>query len=176
MGEEKFKDLYRIDSTRLKNYDYSSSGVYFITICIKDKERILSEIRMPVETPHGASYQIRLTEIGEIINEQWKIIPKHFSNTSIDEYIIMPNHIHGIIIIENDETAHVPSLQTITLGNMIGLFKQSCTLKIREFYPEFEWQSRFYDRVIRNDVELDKIRKYIVENPLNWIDDDYYIN
>ena len=174
--DEKYKELNRIDSARLKNYDYASSGMYFVTICINNKENILSSISMPVETPHGASPQIKLTDIGKIVNEQWRNIPKHFRNTSIDEYIIMPNHIHGIIIIENNKTAHVPSLQTITLGNMIGLFKQSCTLKIREFYPEFEWKSRFYDRVIRNDVELDKIRKYIVENPLNWIDDDYYIN
>jgi putative transposase len=105
-------------------------------------------------------------EFGKIANKYWNDIPNHYKNVELDYYVIMPNHLHGIIIIENNvETGHAPSLQlnkNITLSNIIGSFKSAVTKNIHIAGLEiFSWQTRFFDRIIRNEKELYKIRKYI---------------
>lgn len=126
-------------------------------------------------------------QLGDMVNKYWKDIPNHFSNIELDYYVIMPNHIHGIIIINpvyeqkqnynNNivETPHGASLQhgikniKTTLGIIINQFKSSfkrwCN---NNGYDYFKWQERFYDRIIRNEKELYNIRKYIDQNPLRW--------
>jgi len=123
-----------------------------------------------------------LNDLGKIAEECWLDIPKHYIESELDEYIIMPNHIHGIIIIDYDNVGKghpentgqvAPSLQQNNkkhnLGNIIGSFKSAVSQKAHEKnYKNFSWQSSFYDRVIRNESELFNIRKYIQQNPLKW--------
>ncbi len=88
-----FKNKYRIDSTRLKDYDYSQDGSYFVTICTKERELFFGEVQ---------NNKMILNDLGVIAEKYWLEIPQHFENTELDEFIIMPNHIHGIIVIDND--------------------------------------------------------------------------
>ena len=179
MGKEKFKNKYRIGSTRLKNYDYSLNGAYYITIVTKDREHFFGNIL------HG---KIQLSEIGKIAQQYWDEIPQHFPFVKLDDMIVMPNHIHGILWIDktNDiETSVVvetPKLDVFTkrnknhkiewkpgtIGVIINQYKRICTINSRKIKPNFAWQPRFYDRIIRNDNELKRIRKYIVNNPQMW--------
>jgi len=113
-----------------------------------------------------------LNELGKIVKGCWEDITKHYPNTELDYFVVIPNHVHGIIIISSVvKTGHAPSLQmqTHTLGNIIGSFKSAVTKQIHEQDEKhFTWQSRFYDRIIRNERELNAIRNYIQQNPFQW--------
>ena len=89
---DKFRNKYRIPSTRLQNWDYSSNGYYFITICTKERKHNFGEI---------VDYKMKLSRIGEIAYKYWFEIPNHFSFVELDEFVVMPNHVHGILIINN---------------------------------------------------------------------------
>ena len=93
-----YKNKYRVESTRLKGYDYAQKGFYFVTICAKDKELYFGDV---VETQNFASVQ--LSEIGKIANKFWLEIPNHFPHVKLDYYVVMPNHVHGIIVINNND-------------------------------------------------------------------------
>jgi REP element-mobilizing transposase RayT len=115
------------------------------------------------EIVHG---EMRLNEIGKIAEKFWKEIPIHFSNTEIDEFVVMPNHIHGIIILNEQCRGEVtsPLLQKPTLGKVVAYFKYQSTKSINELNAIMGnrfWQRSFYDRIIRNDKELNNIRDYI---------------
>ena len=147
---------------RLKEFDYSQSSYYFITICIKDRREFFS---------HVINNELVLTEYGKILEEVWNNLPKYYK-VELDYYIIMPDHFHGIIIIDNSLKAKAnEENKTFSLSDIIGKFKSFATKKIRELFSgkiEFKWQKSFYDRIIRNENELYNIRKYIKENPLRW--------
>jgi len=141
---------------RLKEFDYSLNFYYFVTICMDDRTEFFSEIR---------NEQSFLTRYGKIVNEIWNSLPKYHP-CEIDEFIIMPDHIHGIIILDNKNNSSRKNLSTI-----IQRFKTFTTKKINELLDEknkFHWQKSFYDRIIRNERELYLIRNYIQLNPLNW--------
>lgn len=109
-------------------------------------------------------------QIKNIVDDCWQAIPKHFPNVKLDEYIIMPNHIHGIIIICKDGVYPAPKL-----GTIIGLFKSASskiTNRIIDIPDKTLWQSRFYDHIIRKDEDMNEIRKYIQDNPINWAIDE----
>jgi len=116
--------------------------------------------------------QMTINVLGKIVEKCWEGIPAHYNSVVLDYYVIMPNHVHGIIIInETVETRHASSLQPkhITLSDVIGSFKSAVTKKIHESgNNDFLWQPRFYDRIIRNERELYSIRKYLEQNPLKW--------
>ncbi|MBU2445670.1 MAG: hypothetical protein KJ666_08870 [Bacteroidetes bacterium] len=97
-----FQNKYRIESTRLKHYDYSNPGWYYVTINTKNHKYYFGDV---------ANEKMILNKLGQIVNEKWDEIPKHFTNIELDYYQIMPNHIHGIIIINDVETGYIPSLQ-----------------------------------------------------------------
>lgn len=161
--------IHHRQSMRLKDYDYSTNGYYFITICTKNKIECFGKI---------TNGKMELSEIGKIANQCWLEIPEHFPNTKLDEYIIMPNHLHGILIIENDpafvgnknfcslpwQTKLSRSLSSIIRGFKIGVTKW-CR---NNNHKEFQWQKSFYDHIIRNEESLDNIREYIRNNPLKW--------
>ena len=180
MEENKFKNIYRIKSARKTEWDYTNDGWYFITICTKNMEMFFGNI---------TDGKMNLSEIGKIVENYWLEIPKHFSFVELDEFSIMPNHNHGIIGINNfcrqcdgrDEAVprlydgDYPQMSEISpksksLSVIVGSFKSVSTKTIHQKFPEinFAWQPRFYDRIIRNEKELDKIRKYIFENVLKW--------
>jgi len=159
-------------SIRLKEYDYSQPGEYFITICTHNHECLFGEI---------IKEEMRLNEFGKIAEKLCKEIPEHFMTAQLDEYVVMPNHIHGIIILcEHVGTRHAVSLQKherfgnpthSSIPTIIRSFKSAVTKRINEMWHSplsLFWQSKFYDRVIRNDKELNNVRDYIRNNILLW--------
>ena len=167
---EKFHGKYRIKTTWLKNWDYGSDGFYFVTICTKDRIPVFGQIK---------NNEIILSEIGNIAEKYWLEIPAHFPFVNLDTFVIMPNHIHGIIIINNNvETGQCPvstvgknhTKNSNTLSSIIGSYKSICTKRINKMQNRinFRWQSRFYDHIIRNEKSLYNIRNYIINNPASW--------
>jgi putative transposase len=167
---EKINQSHR-RSIRLKEYDYSQPGEYFLTICTNNHECIFGNI---------IHEEMKLSPEGKIAQRCWEEMPKHFSNVQLDEYIIMPNHIHGIIILTDSMvgTRHAVSLREQFAKPVIGSvptivrsFKSATTKRIHEIRntPSLPvWQSRFFERIIRSDKELDNIREYIFNNVLKW--------
>ncbi len=152
---------------RLSDYDYSQTGFYFITICTKNKQKILSTITGG--DPH-ATPNVELTLLGKEIVKTVNFIENHNPDVLIDKYIIMPNHIHAIIILGGDGT---PPLHKI-----IGQLKSFTTKRyndINKTKNQILWQRSYYDHVIRNDREYREVWNYIDINPLKWEDDKYYI-
>ena len=133
---------------RLKHYDYSTAGWYYVTICTNDHINYFGKVE---------NEKMLLNDIGKIADDCWCDIPKHYNETELDKYIIMPNHIHGIIIIneQNDLTnvgqRHASALQQHVLGNIIGSFKSAVSKEAHlHDLKLFKWQDSFYDRIIRN--------------------------
>jgi len=152
--DDKFPQRKRL---RLKEFDYSNNFYYFVTICIDNREEFFSEINK------GKSI---LTKAGRIVEEIWRNLPKHYP-CELDRFIIMPDHIHGILILDNQYV----NTQKKSLSTIIQRFKTFTSRKINELLDgsaKFHWQKSFYDRIIRNERELYQIRKYIELNPLNW--------
>jgi len=152
--------------TRLKGYDYSQSGYYFVTICTKDREEWFGKIE---------DAEMRLSNLGEIARDFWTEIPLHFQGIKIDALSVMPNHVHGILIVQEDRVgnAYMRSLQNRTkmlLSKIIQQYKASVTRKINSLESGlyFGWQKSFYDHVIRNDRSLYNLREYITNDPLKW--------
>mgnify|MGYP000029442385 CR=1 FL=1 len=167
----KFKNTFRVESARLQNWDYSAPWWYYVTINTKDHIEYFGKV---------INEKIILNDLGKIADSYWKEIPKHFNNVELDYYVIMPNHIHGIIIINsNVETCHGMSLQQ-NENKFSKPIKNSLSMIINHFkgslkrwankngFTHFKWQARFYDRIIRNENELFNIRRYIEQNPLKW--------
>jgi putative transposase len=150
-------DKYRLESTRWKIWDYSWPASYFITICTKDFKKLFGKI-----TKDG----IALSEIGNIVANEWLKTGVIRENVELDEWVVMPDHMHGIINIIETPQRGVCTKKKDSLGTIIGQFKSVCTKRIRKnVLACFNWHPSFYDRVIRNDSELNRIRKYIIDNP-----------
>ena len=176
-------------SIRLDGYDYSQAGEYFVTVCVRGKQSVLSKI---------VNGQVVLTQIGEIVEECWNRIGHLKARLDLDEFVIMPNHFHGIIIIHDfgrGEALADPAVaqrmypanasplrvsrgtKPGSLGAIVQNFKSLSTRRInqnRGTPGKKFWQRGYYDRIIRNQQELNRIRKYISENPLNWEMDEYH--
>ena len=150
---------------RLKEYDYSQNGAYFITICTRKREKLLWNVGANCVRPQD---KISLSDIGIIIDNEIKSINKIYSNiVKIDKYVIMPNHIHMIISIDSDgRTQFAP-----TISRIIKQFKGSITKQIG--FSIF--QRSFHDRIIRNQKEYHKIWEYTDTNPLKWEQDCFYV-
>jgi REP element-mobilizing transposase RayT len=162
------RDKHHRRTIRLKGWDYSSTGAYFVTICTWKKECIFED-----------------DDIRQIIVDEWHSLPKQFRNVHIDEFIVMPNHIHGIIWIKPvgaglalpnniSNTNEGGPRPAPTLGDIVCAFKSKITVNINRYrntpgYPV--WQRNYYEHIIRNEDELNRIRQYIIENPLRWEED-----
>ena len=154
-------------SLRLKDYDYSQNGYYFVTICTKDGKEYFGKIK---------DNEMILNRVGETAKKKWLEIPEHFEDVRLDEHVIMPNHVHGIVIIDSEDPVgnrHACSLQGRQyqkLPVVIGSYKSAVTHELNQMQNKlhFKWQKSFYDHIIRNDKSLDRIRKYIRYNPLKW--------
>ncbi len=152
-----FRGKYRKNSIRRPNFDYSSTGYYFITILTKERKYFFSSV---------LNKKMQLNDTGKIVWECWRTIPDHYPNAKLGAFVVMPNHIHGIVIICRCEACLAP-----TLGNVIGSFKSAVTKIIRESgNPDFGWHRRYHDRVIRDPVELAMAEEYIRTNPERWGD------
>lgn len=172
---------------RLKGYNYSQNGWYFITICIKNRIECLGEIK---------NKKMKYSQYGDIVLKFWQAIPNYYKNVFLDQWVIMPNHIHGIIIIKNKpvgtehysvnmvrthmirtEHCSVPTMMVDDnykkyglLSKIVKSFKEISLKTIRKNYDDYEfaWQRSYYDHIIRNENSLNKIREYIINNPLKW--------
>jgi putative transposase len=175
-----FKNTFRIESTRLEKYDYSQPGEYFVTICARHHECKLGEVIHEV---------MNLSNIGAIAKKCWKEIPEHFHNVELGEYVVMPNHIHGILIL-NDQAGRDVQLNVSTkdpnessvstkispkkgtLSVIIRTYKAAVTRECRRFgLNGFGWQPRFYEHIIKNEKDLQNVRDYIINNPIKWFYD-----
>ena len=172
-----YKNKYRVESARLKGFDYSSPGGYFVTINTKMMLCWFGDV---------VDGEMQLSSIGEIVANEWLKTPTIRSNVLLDEWKVMPNHLHGIVVIGESptviaETHNSASLhsdnpksnafgpQLHNLGSIIRGFKSAATNRIHTAGGEkFAWQPRFHDHIIRDDSELNRIREYIINNPLMW--------
>jgi putative transposase len=165
-------------SIRLKGYDYSADGAYFITICVRHRECLLGEI-------HDG--QMILNQYGAIVRDVWEGLPDRVSDIEIDEYIIMPNHFHAIISIdkspesiESHKDLDIDDIKTrrkMILPKVVGRFKMLTAKTInqnREIEGSF-WQRNYYERVIRSEEDCQIIRQYIINNPAQWEMDEHYL-
>ena len=185
-------------STRLRDFDYASSGAYFVTICAAQRAHLFGEI---------LEGQTVLSEFGKVALECWNAIPEHFPNVFLDEFVIIPNHIHGIVCIERPTVGarHASPLRredeifreaqrelavskdkptqpvrngvsAQSLGAIIGSFKAAVTKRARttSSNPDLHiWQRGYHDHVVRDDSDLERIRTYISTNPITWHLDEY---
>ena len=181
---EKYKGKYRIPSARWVAWDYGSNAAYFVTICTADRTHDFGEV---------VDGEMVLTPLGRAAADCWEAIPDHFPFVVLDGFVVMPNHVHGIIIIDKPtsdcdgavvETQNLASLQTTpqnrfgpqskNLASIVRGYKIGVTKYARQHNLAFKWQPRYHDHVIRNAGEYERIQKYIHENPQKWAEDRYY--
>ena len=237
--QNKFQNKYRIPSARLQTWDYANNGAYFITICTQNRHHFFGTIQ---------NQEMQLSEIGKLAAQFWMEIPNHFPFIELGNFVVMPNHVHGILIINhsvetrfiasnenniiasndnnnaprfiasnnneprfispndinietqfivsndinnnNNETRLIASLQgniggfsgnknpmiNDNISKIVRWYKGRCSFECRKINPNFGWQTRFHDHIIRNAKSFDTIQNYIFENPLNWKNDKFYKN
>jgi putative transposase len=195
--QNKFQNKYRIESARLKNWDYGNSAAYFVTICTENKYHYFGEIHNGINN---------LSPLGNIVNEEWikSIEIRPDMNLSLGEFIVMPNHFHAIIFIDKneynlpltnnksdakhgvstgenaakqnfiDENVNKFGPQSKNLASIIRGFKSAVTMYARINNIPFNWQTRYHDHIIRNEREYQIISNYIINNPLKWNEDKFY--
>jgi putative transposase len=158
-------------SIRLQGYDYAQAGAYFVTICTQNRECFFGEI---------VDGEMQLSEIGKVAEECWRAIPNHFSNVALDVFVVMPNHVHGVVMITTvgrGTACRAPTTDRFghpvanSLPTVIRSFKSAVTRRISTLLNTTGisvWQRNYYEHVIRNEEELLSLRRYIVDNPLQW--------
>ncbi len=170
-------DIPRRKTIRLKDYDYSKSGKYFITICTKNREMLLGSVGTGVLD--GPSAGIRLTDYGIIAEKYILQLNSFYSNIDVDRYVIMPNHIHLLLSISEQENlvgngpsrTPVPTqIQNSTVSKFISTFKRFCNKE----YGKNIWQYRSNDHIVRNEEDYLRICEYIDNNPIKWLEDCFY--
>lgn len=180
--ENKYKNKYRIPSARLQSWNYASRAAYFITICAHNRVHCFGEV---------INKEMQLNDIGKLTEEEWlkTIELRPDMNLELGQFVVMPNHFHGIIIIGNNEynynsnllASHKTSVnsfgpQSKNLSSIIRGFKSSVTKNARVINPQFKWQERFHDHIIRDARSFNNIQNYIYNNPNNWKEDTFYKN
>ena len=167
-----YKNKYRIETVRLANWDYGANAPYFITICAKERQHFFGKIE---------NQEMYLNDTGNIVVKEWLKTPeiRPDMNITLDEFIVMPNHFHGIICIGDNQYNTTPAIskfgiQSKNLASIIRGFKSSVTRQVKFFNPDFSWQERFYDNIIKNENDWHLIRNYIINNPANWQQDKFH--
>jgi REP element-mobilizing transposase RayT len=164
-------DQQRRQLLRLRGFDYASAGIYYVTICVHDRNCLF-----------GAVIEGRFveSEAGQTIESWWGNIERRFPGVMLGSYVVMPNHIHGIVMLGCDPGANQPMTVQPTLSEVIGWFKSMSTNDyirgVRELeWPPFRgklWQRGFHDHIVRNEASLKRIEEYIKNNPANWDRDE----
>ena len=181
-------EIHHRKSIRLKHYDYAEMGTYFITICTHECACLFGEI---------IDGEMRLNEAGRMIQSVWNELHGHFPNLELDAFIIMPNHVHGILIIADGvnvgagfprpnmltqqggvgfgKGGETPPLRCPSLGKILAYFKYQSTKRINELRGSHGtpvWQRNYYEQIVRDESECDRIREYIETNPARWAEDN----
>lgn len=183
---DKFRNKYRIPSSRLPDWDYRWAGAYFVTLCTKDRRHDFGEI---------VDGQMELLGIGMVADVLWHEIKHHAPEVELDAFVVMPNHVHGILVlpgigaVDDDAQPESPSAPATTpknetmagispkpgsLSTIIRSYKSAVTKHAHRLGFEFEWQTRFYEHIIRDETAWHTIRQYIANNPTNWKEDKFY--
>ena len=189
---DKFNNKYRIPSARLQSWDYGANGTYFITICTKDRQHLFGDV---------SDGTMQLNELGQLAEKYWVEIPQHFPFIELGNFVVMPNHTHGILIIDKMDTVlpvDTPNVETLqcnvstipnankneqmakispksgTISTIIRSYKSVVSKNARLIHADFNWQSRFHDHIIRDAQSFETIQDYIANNPMNWEKDKFY--
>jgi REP-associated tyrosine transposase len=170
-----YRNTYRIESTRLRDWDYRSRGWYFVTICAHNRRSIFGRI---------IDKEMQLSQIGSVAESELRSISTRYKNVLVDEHIVMPNYVHAIIMIDGDhcftpsskcsvttyaafESPRAGSLSAIVRSYKAGVTRKCHGLGIRQEI----WQSRFHDHLLRGDRAISAVREYVCNNPANWVMD-----
>ncbi len=151
-------------SPRAPFHDYKA-GVYFITICTKDKRHYFGKVQEDI---------MHLSPLGKFCQQQWENVSEHYPYATIPLFVVMPNHIHAIVLINQETEVAVKETARECLAIVVGCIKRSVSLFARKHQIDFGWQSRYYDRIIRNQREGNNIANYIENNVARWGSDEYY--
>ena len=181
----KFQNKYRIESIRLKGWDYRHTGAYFITICTHNRVHHFGECR---------DGKMKLSTMGLIVQGCWYEIPRLNDQVRLGEFVVMPNHVHGILMLVDgneigngneiamDDNNNNEYFKNITpkpgsVSRIIQQFKRAATYHLKCTFPdaEFAWQERFHDHIIRSEESFVRISNYIINNPLNWDEDMFFL-
>jgi putative transposase len=164
-------------SIRLKGYDYTSPGAYFVTVCVRDRECVLGDV---------SNGEMELSDAGHVVQACWDDLPNHYPHVQLDAFVVMPNHVHGVIFLLDDPTAvgvtvgvgaglrpapTAPRGERHGLPEIVRAFKSFSARRINEMHHTAGapfWQRGFYEHIVRNERQLDAIRRYVVDNPLKW--------
>jgi len=170
---------------RLKDYDYSRAGYYFVTVCVNNRELSLGEIKNDCRGTACCAPN----KYGKIVYDEWINTGKFRKNVELDEFIVMPNHFHGIVVINESGMVSGTARRAPTQGfgkpvagslsTIMRSFKSAVTKQINESrnMPGAQfWQRNYYEHVIRDEDDLNRIREYIVNNPAKWQEDEYYLD
>ena len=167
-------------SIRLFGYDYRGAGAYFVTICTQNRECVFGEV---------VQGQTNLNGSGQMVESVWRQFPQQYTGVEVDGFVVMPNHVHGIITLvgagpracpDGSGQPHgVAPTGTMSLADVVQRFKSLTTAKYRRGvhrdgwlpFPGRLWQRNYYERIIRDEEEMNRIRRYIMENPARWGDD-----
>ncbi len=158
-------------SIRLRNYDYRQEGAYFVTICTYRHAKLFGTI---------IDGQMLANDLGETVRQQWEYMSKARSNVLLDHFVVMPNHLHGVIVIEvAQKNGSSTTVKSGSLGAIVGQFKAAVTRWAKahgldEGYPV--WQRNYYERIVRDEKSLNRFRQYIIENPARWELDSLYVH
>jgi REP element-mobilizing transposase RayT len=163
-GDLFFRKRYRIPSARYPGWDYRWAGAYSVTICTRGRMRCLGDV---------VDRQVFRSPAGEVVAEEWLKIPGCHPRAQLDEWIVMPDHMHGILIFQGrtpDGPQDSKYLKSQSLGAVIGRFKGDATKRIWGSLKQhdFAWQPRFHDVILRTPADLERVRAYIRDNPKNW--------
>lgn len=165
---------YHRRSIRLKGYDYSQVGAYFVTICINGGLHTLGEI---------SNSQIYLSEPGLMVQTVWDELPLNYPGVEVDAFVLMPDHIHGIIVLTRDNISSANPNKLMTLGDVVHRFKSLTTAKYRHGvanigwtpFPKKFWQRSYHEHIIRDEESWENIREYILNNPIAWEDQPLHL-
>lgn len=183
----------------MPNWDYRANAGYFVTICTKNRKCFFGNI--PPKTMQGNDFLslMQLSQIGKIAYDFWLEIPIHFPFVKLDEFVVMPNHVHGIVIIEKPDGTEIETGRSVvcndptkngdnsikneqmanispksgSLSAIIRSYKSAVTKNVRKINSNFAWLPRFHDHIIRNEMEFSRIANYIKNNPRNWNEDKF---
>ncbi len=166
-------------SVRMRTYDYATAGIYFVTVCTHGKRCVLGRV---------TNDRVVLSRIGAIVDECWRAIPEHFAGVELHEFVVMPNHLHGLIILPEAPRAQhaVPlrnkdvlapersfgAMRPGELSAIVRSFKSACTKRVnrlRRTSGRTLWQRGYYEHVVRDADDLEQLQRYIIENPLSWV-------
>lgn len=172
------KAIRRRKPQRLAHHDYTSTGAYFITVCTKDRQHLFGSV---------VSEEVRLNQAGKAVKQVWFGLPAHYPLVELDEFVVMPNHVHGILWIVGDTGKPGPVGEGLrpsptqakpvpSLTELVRAFKSFSAREINKLRKTTGslWQRGFYEHIVRNDDDLHQHRTYIQNNPLKWALDEYY--